>query len=113
MNSMNAPKILPWIARRAGIGDALALKLWRRAAGEAALIVGNHDSSDFYRLSVDRFISLVEAEGGRCPLSGGNVTWLYRHQARMASLGLIAAENTYRLWRSNWENFVGGQKKAA
>jgi calcineurin-like phosphoesterase family protein len=52
MNSMKAPKILPWIAKRAGINEAVALKLWRRAAGEAALIVGNCDSSDFYRFSV-------------------------------------------------------------
>lgn len=35
MNSMNAPMILPWIARKAGITDELALKLWRRAASEA------------------------------------------------------------------------------
>ena len=47
---MRAPKILPWIAKRAGIDEALALRLWRRAAGEAELIIGNHDSSDFYRL---------------------------------------------------------------
>ena len=110
---MKAPKMLPWIAKRAGIGEALALKLWRRAAGEAALIVGNHDSSEFFRLSVERFVSLVEEEAGRCPLSGASVTWMWRHQARMASLSLIAAENTYRLWQTNWENFVNHPKKAA
>ena len=110
---MKAPKLLPWIAKRAGLDEALALKLWRRAAGEAALIVGNHDGSDFFRLSMERFISLVEEEAGRCPLTGSNVTWMWRDQARMATLGLIAAENTYRLWRKNWEEFVAGQQKAA
>lgn len=110
---MRAPKILPWIAKRAGIDDALALKLWRRAAGEAELIIGNHDSSDFHRLSIERFISLVEREAGRCPLTGSNVTWMWRHQARMATLGLIAAENTYRLWQKNWTEFVTNQKIAA
>jgi len=113
MNNMNAPKILPWIAKRAGIGEALALKLWRRAVGEATLVVGNHDSSDFFRTSVERFITLVEAEAGRCPLTGSNVTWMWRHQARMTSMGLIAAESTYRLWRKNWEEFVSRQKRAA
>jgi hypothetical protein len=88
-------------------------KLWRRASGEAALIVGNHDSSDFFRFSVERFISLVEQEAGRCPLTGSNVTWMWRHQARIASLSLTAAESTYRLWQNNWENFIAGQKKAA
>lgn len=109
---MKAPKMLPWIAKRAGIAEAVALKLWRRAAGDAALIVGNHDSSDFFRLSVERFIRLVEEEAGRSPLSGQNVTWMWRHQARLATLGLTAAESTYRLWRSNWENLVGGKRAA-
>jgi len=110
---MKAPKILPWIARRAGIGDELALKLWRRAAGEAALIAGDRSSSGFCRLAIERFISLVEEETGRPSLSGASVTWLWRHQARIASLGLTAAESTYRLWRNNWSDFVAGQKKAA
>lgn len=109
---MRAPKILPWIARRAGIDDRLALKLWRRAAGEAELIIGSRDSSDFSRLAVERFINLAEEEAGRT-LSGGNVNWLYRHQARMATLGLIAAESTYQLWQKNWADFVAGQKLAA
>lgn len=110
---MKAPKILPWIAKRAGIKEAVALKIWRRAAGEAAQVVGNHNSSDFYGLAVERFISLVEAEAGRCPVSRSNVTWMWRHQARIASLSLTAAESTYRLWRKNWENFVASQKLAA
>jgi hypothetical protein len=38
---------------------------------------------------------------------------MWRHQARIASLSLTAAESTYRLWQNNWENFVAGQKKAA
>jgi hypothetical protein len=92
--------------RRAGIGEALALK--------AELIVGNRDSSDFYRLSIERFISLAEEEAGRCPITGAtNVTWLWRHQARMATLGLIAAESTYRLWNNNWNDFCAKQKMAA
>lgn len=110
---MKAPKILPWVARRAGIGDELAMKLWRRAVGEAALIAGNRDSSGFYCLAIERLICLAEEESGRSPLSGATVTWLWRHQARIATLGLIAAENTYHLWRNNWSDFVAGQKQAA
>ena len=59
---MKAPKLLPWIARKAGIGDELALKLWRRAAGESEELVGCCDSADYYRLAMERFIDLVEAE---------------------------------------------------
>ena len=44
MNSMNAPKILPWIARKAGISDELALKLWRRAVSEAEYLTASSPS---------------------------------------------------------------------
>ena len=62
---------------------------------------------------VERFISLVEEEAGRCPITGSNVTWMWRHQARMATLSLIAAESTYRLWQKNWTDFCAKQKLAA
>ena len=39
---LKAPKILPWIARKAGISDELALKLWRRAISDLPhVILGN------------------------------------------------------------------------
>lgn len=114
---MKSPKILPWIARRAGISDALALKLWRRAAGEAEEICGCCDSSDYFELAIERFIHLVEDESGtlveRESVLAPNVAWLWRHQGRMSQLGLLAAQSTYRLWRSQWDNFLAGQKRAA
>jgi hypothetical protein len=58
-NSMNAPKILPWIARKAGISDELALKLWRRALSEAEYLTGKAEGSEYWgtgrrTLPVDR-----------------------------------------------------------
>lgn len=114
---MKSPKILPWIARRAGISDALALKLWRRAAGEAEEITGHCDSSEYFGLAIERFIHLVEDESGvlveRETLLSADLAWLWRHQGRMSQLSLLAAQSTYRLWRSQWENFIAGQKHAA
>jgi hypothetical protein len=118
---MKAPKILPWVAHKAGISEALALKLWRRAAGEAEELTGCCNSSDYYRLAVERFIDLSEAEGEKCaernpeacPRPTPHVSWLFRHQNRMSQLNLLAAQNTYRLWQTNWKNFVAGQKQAA
>jgi hypothetical protein len=113
---MRAPKILPWIARRAGISDALALKLWRRAAGEAEQVAGCCDSSAYYGLAIDHFLDLVEEESGvvveRDHLTAPSVTWMWRHQGRMSQLGLIAAQNAYSLWRRQWESFVAAQKNA-
>jgi hypothetical protein len=62
---MNAPKILPWIARKAGIEDELALSLWRRAASESANLYGCADSADYYAEAMSRFIDLVEEESGQ------------------------------------------------
>jgi hypothetical protein len=118
---MKAQKILPWVAHKAGISEALALKLWRRAAGEAEELTGCCNSSDYYRLAVERLIGLSEAEGEKCakrdpqacPLHSPKVSWMWRHQNRMSQLNLLAAQNTYRLWQTNWKNFVAGQKQAA
>ena len=121
---MKAPKILPWVAHKAGISEALALKLWRRAAGEAEEMAGCCNSSDYYRLAVERFIDLSESEGDKCTASKPrkqagcvlptpNVSWMWRHQNRMSQLNLLAAQNTYRLWQSNWNNFVASQRLAA
>lgn len=114
---MKAPKILPWIAHKAGISEALALKLWRRAAGEAEELTGCCNSSDYYRLAVERLIDLAEAEGDKCaprePLLNPQLSWMWRHQNRMSQLNLLAAQNTYRLWQSNWNNIVSPQRHAA
>jgi hypothetical protein len=118
---MKAPKILPWVAHKAGISEALALKLWRRAAGEAEALTGGCNSSDYYRLAVERLIELAEAEGDKCaerdpracPLHSPKVSWMWRHQNRMSQLNLLAAQSTYQLWQSNWNNFVAPQRHAA
>jgi hypothetical protein len=118
---MKAPKILPWVAHKAGISEALALKLWRRAAGEAEELTGCCNSSDYYRLAVERLIGLSEAEGEKCakrdpqacPLHSPKVSWMWRHQNRMSQLNLLAAQSTYQLWQSNWKSFVTPQRLAA
>lgn len=114
---MRAPKILPWIAHKAGISEELALKLWRRAAGEAEELTGCCNSSDYFHLAVERFIDLVEGESatgiGRDTPAHQQVGWLWRHQNRMSQLNLLAAQNTYRLWQSNWANLLTPQKRAA
>ena len=116
MNSMNAPKILPWIAKRAGISEALALKLWRRAAGEAEFLTGQTEGSEFWGLAVERFLAIVEDEVGCQPgdrLSPApQLTWMWRHQTRMSLLSLMAAQNAYRFWQNTWENFATQQRAA-
>lgn len=113
---MRAPKILPWIAKKAGISDELALKLWRRAASEAEYLVGKAEGSEYWGLAVDRFLDLAEDEA--CTPAQENlipaprISWMWRHQSRIGLLSLVAAESTYKLWQNAWKTYTG-QSKAA
>jgi hypothetical protein len=98
---MKAPKLLPWIARKAGIPDELALKLWRRAAAEAEHAVGDAQSSDYFAALMDRFLTLVEAESGTSPLPQPEQTaWIWRYQRRMTAHSLTAAQSASRWWHN-------------
>lgn len=116
MNSMKAPKILPWIARKAGISDELALKLWRRAVSEAEYLTGKSEGSEYWGLAVERFLAIVEDEVGPSHSVGltpaPQLSWMWRHQTRMSMLSMLAAQNAYRCWQNAWENAVAPKKAA-
>ena len=107
---MRPPKLLPWIARRAGISDELALKLWRRAAGEAEERIGNAVSSEYFAAAVDGFLRLVEdeacGEGADKPASLG---WVWRYQKRMATHSLTTSYSLFRVW-DNLRRRLGSPK---
>jgi hypothetical protein len=114
---MRAPKLLPWVARKVGISDELAVKLWRRAAGEAEARVGCCDGPDYFRRAIERVSDLAEAESGVSltpeALTQNRATWIWHYQERLSQLNLLAAQSAYRLWQSNWNNFIAGQRRAA
>ena len=116
MNRMKAPKILPWVARKAGISDELALKLWRRAISEAEYLTGKAEGSEYWGLAVERFLDIVEDETGRVPQNGltpaPRLSWMFRHQTRMSMLSLMAAQNAVRFWQNAWEGMYGSKKAA-
>src|SRR5574343_4048 len=106
---MKAPKFLPWIARKAGISDALALKLWRRALSESEYLTGSTSSPEYWGMAVERFLGLAEDEAEtpqECQLVlAPRLTWFVQHQNRVSMLSLLAAQNTYRLWQNTMESF--------
>lgn len=112
---MNAPKILPWIARKAGIDDTLALKLWRRAAGESEQLCGNCQSAEYYAATLSRFMDLVEEESGMSfsEPAGERSGWFWRQQKRMSQLNWQAAQNLTRQWKANFGNFLNSQRTTA
>lgn len=113
---MKAPKLLPWMARKAGLSDELALKLWRRAAGESENLCGCCDSSDYHAATFSRFVDLVADESGVVldeAVASTPVSWIGRQQKRMTQLNTGAAQDTYRLWQSNWDKFFAAQRNSA
>ena len=113
---MKAPKILPWIARKAGISDELALKLWRRAISEAEYLTGRADGSEYWGLAIERFLDIVEEEIGTTPQYGltpaPRISRMWRHQSRMSLLSVMAAQNAYRFWQTTWGNLCVPKKAA-
>lgn len=57
-----APKILPWLARKAGISDHRAEILWHAAQRYAALRTGATDTPEYWTVSMDRLLELAAAE---------------------------------------------------
>ena len=115
---MKAPKILPWIAHKAGIDEQLALNLWRCAAGEAEEMSGYCNSSDYYRLAVSRFIELADEEGEKCakhaplvcPPMIPSESRMLREQNRFWQVNLFATQKACRFWLSNLKYVFYGQK---
>lgn len=58
---MNAPKILPWMARRAGINDEQALRLWQRAAAESENSHGCREGANYHAEALNRFLDALSA----------------------------------------------------
>lgn len=103
---MRPPKLLPWIARRAGISDELALKLWRRAAAEAEDRIGNANSSEYFAAAVDGFLRLVEDEAcGEAAEKPVSLGWVWRYQKRMAAHSLTTSYSLFRWWDKLWRQF--------
>ena len=59
---MNAPMILPWLARKWGVSDERALLLWRTACACAEAEVGNSASPKYWATANDRLIDLLDNE---------------------------------------------------
>jgi hypothetical protein len=110
--SMKVPKILPWLANRAGISEDLALELWRCAARETEMSIADCDSSDYYGRAIARLVDLAESEGKQSVVHGTvggetRLSWSWRHQNRISKGQLLAVQNIGRLWQANLNDFIG------
>lgn len=95
------PKLLPWLAKKAGVGEHRAAGLWRDAERWAARRAAT-GSSAYYQLAVDRLMELVAAESLReDAASFGWRPWA-RAQARLWAVSMLAAQQGSALAALGW-----------
>ena len=108
---MNAPKLLSWYARRAGVSTERAEVLWRKAVHKATLETGWIGTSDYYGVAMERFLDLLEAE--QASLCMPSVNSLVRAQARLMRAPLTMMEDLSSAAAAHWQRCVGVPRRAA
>lgn len=98
------PKLLPWLARKAGISDSRAVALWQDAERWAAHRAPA-GSADYFRLAVDRLLQLVAEESLRADAASFGWRPWARAQARFWALSMQAAHETSALTARGWRLF--------
>ena len=98
------PKILPWLAHKAGISPRRAEILWHAAEHHAAEVTGHPDTPAYWSVAMDRLLELVAAESLReDAASFGWRRWARLHknfwQAPLEVLDALTL-NSVRGWRS-------------
>lgn len=95
------PKLLPWLAKKAGIPERRARTLWFEAERWAARRASS-GSSDYFKLAVDRLLELAAAESLReDAASFGWRPWA-RAQARLWAVSMQAAQEGSALVARGW-----------
>lgn len=103
MDHVTTPKMLPWLARKAGIPLHRAEVLWQAAQSHAALYAGKKDASAYWQAVVDRLLELMAAESEReDEASFGWRRWARLNnrfwQAQLAALDVLTL-NSMRGWQ--------------
>ncbi len=104
METTNArrPKMLPWLAKKAGITEHRADVLWHAALRHAAR-VAKADTSDYWKAAMDRLLELIAAEALREDAASFGLRNWARLQARAFETPLALFEaaslNVTRGWR--------------
>ncbi|MCK9284460.1 MAG: hypothetical protein M0P39_09280 [Rhodocyclaceae bacterium] len=73
---MKSPKLLPWLARSAGLSDARIGQLWLDATQYAANATGEHETHRYWKVAHERLIDLVDAESMLCASSREAAPWI-------------------------------------
>ena len=108
---MKAPENLTLVARKAGISEELALKLWRCSASEAEILLGTCTSPEYHHRAMQGFLSRVDDESPN-PIRqhAPHITWAWQQQERLSRLSLRVFHQACHDWNYAWRDCL---KKAA
>jgi hypothetical protein len=95
------PKLLPWLAKKAGISDARAAVLWHDAERWAARQAAPA-SSTYFKLAVDRLMELVAAESLRQDAASFGWRPWARAQARLWAVSMQVMHEGSALTARGW-----------
>ena len=95
------PKLLPWLAKKAGISDHRATALWRDSE-RWAVHRAAPGSSAYYKLAVDRLLELVAAESLRADAASFGWRPWARAQVRLWAVSMHAAQQGSALMARGW-----------
>lgn len=91
---MNAPKMLPWLARKWGVSDARALELWQQACTDTKAQNANQTSSAYWGAVKTRMFDLLDGEVfARNPVI--ETPWL------MINLNFLRFMSELRIWSTS------------
>lgn len=100
----STPKILPWLARKARVGEARAVELWEDAIRYATAKTGWVGTSEYWRVAVERLVQLLDAESNQ-PAKPA-LSPIVRLQTRMWLLPLIAWHGASVIAAKTWSRFA-------
>lgn len=103
-----APKILPWLAHKAGIDDRRAETLWHAALRYAAHIHAP-DTSEYWQSAMDRVMELIAAESRKEDVASFGWRPWARSMADVCTLRMEVLDEIalapVRTWRIIGQNF--------
>lgn len=104
------PKLLPWVARKAGIGERRAGALWRESERWAERRAAR-GSSAYYKLAVDRLLALAVAESRRQDAASFGWRPWARAQARFWAVSMRMAQEGSALMGRGWRRIGEGARQ--
>lgn len=90
------PKMLPWLAKSAGLPIARVEELWTDAIRHATIETGWVETPAYWKSAVDRLLELLEAEA--LSYHSPEVTPWVMINMRIGALPITAANNIALVW---------------